>query len=195
MASVAIWWVVPFKYLFSHVCQYNSYNWLGGTWIVWKNYYPVLEDASTTSTVKQMSPRPRTNLVCQHQRQYSLCHPILSTSYGLQSGSGCVHNSDVNWPPYWKHGKDNISCSDHALHCSLLWFLRAQVTWLSCVMTSIIDDIWIISSYLFQSNISIFMMILFTEHIETLIKYCQLHYRFNHYVSTWDTLFKARPSV
>ena len=61
---------------------------------------PVLEDASTTSTVKQMSPRPRTNLVCQHQRQHSLRHPSLSTSYGRQSGSGCVHNSDVNWPPY-----------------------------------------------------------------------------------------------
>ena len=49
---------------------------------------PVLEDASTTSTVKQMSPRPRTNLVCQHQRQHSLRHPSLSTSYGRQSGSG-----------------------------------------------------------------------------------------------------------
>ena len=97
---------------------------------------PVLEDASTTSTVKQMSPRPQTNLFCQHQRQDSLDHPSLSTYYGRQSGSECVHYSDVNWPPYWKPGEDNILCSDHVLHCSLLWFLRAQVTWQASVMIS-----------------------------------------------------------
>ena len=31
------------------------------------------------------------------------------------------------------------------------------------------DDSWITSSYLFQSHVSMFMMILFTEHIETVI--------------------------